>query len=92
LRLPDDDSRRAALNKIVDRSLNVAQTEEYIESLLSARPVKERKRPDYRLKDIRPFLNSVTNGVDAMRRSGIEADLQRQETEKSLILTVTIPR
>lgn len=93
LRLPDEDSQRMALEHIHANRLTVAATEEYIEALLSA-PPEERSalRRTMVLKDVRIFLNSLRHSLELMKQGGITAGVERQETEDSLILTISIPK
>lgn len=86
LRLPTESSRLEAIDVIARRSLSVAGAEEYIDSLLSIRPV--RKEP----KDLRKFLTSLDHSVRAMRDAGIGADASRQEDEREIVLTIRIPK
>ncbi|MCR4772700.1 MAG: ParB/RepB/Spo0J family partition protein [Oscillospiraceae bacterium] len=100
LRLPDDGVRLAALKVILDKALNVAAAEAYVDELLSGDPPaaapppkKARKKsPFFVIKDVRIFLNTVTKGLGLMKRSGIDAELEKQETDGALVLTITIPR
>lgn len=97
LRLPDADAQRKALAYIVENSLNVAAAEEYIEALIShaARPEppeKAENRRTFVLKDVRVFLNTLSRSIDLMREGGIDAGMHREETEDSLILTISIPK
>ena len=100
LRLPDESSRLDALKAILDNDMNVASTEHYIDELLSRNsssagppPKKARKKsPYFVIKDIRIFLNTVTKGIGLMTRSGIDAELDMQETDGALVLTITLPR
>ena len=95
LRLPDADSQRAALRHIIEKSLSVAASEAYIESLLKATEGREERPPARRtfvLKDVRVFLNTVSRSIEMMKQGGIEAGMQRRETEDALILTISIPK
>ena len=59
LRLADEEEQLAAAKTIIARGLNVAQTEEYIESLLRKIQVTPpHRRPTFILKDVRLFLNT----------------------------------
>ncbi len=91
LRLPDDAARRAALEHIAGRGLNVAQTEAYIDSLL-APAAPEGPRRSFILKDVRVFLNSLNRGLEVMKRGGIAAGMTREETDDALIVTISIPK
>ena len=84
----DNEARAKALSEIVKKRLNVAKTEEYIDSLLAG----EKKKPVIVLSDVRLFLNSVSRGMDVMKRSGIAAESVRKETEKDIVLTIRIPK
>lgn len=90
LRLPDEAAQRSAARHIVAYALTVAQSEAYIESLLS--PPPKRKKPIFVLKDVRLFLNTVTRGLSMMQSAGVCADCTRQDTEDEICLTIRIPR
>jgi len=96
LRLTDPNAQRMALEYIAANSLTVAATEEYIEALVSAPAAEPPDKPEPRrtliLKDVRVFLNSLNRSLDLMKQGGIDAGVQRQETEDSLILTISIPK
>ena len=93
LRLEAEDERLTALNHIVKRQLNVAQTEQYIESRLAAlQSTPPARRRTFILKDVRLFLNSVDRGLRMVRDAGIHADYDRQETEHDILLTIRIPK
>ena len=99
LRLPNPVAQRAALEYIVDNGLTVAATDAYIDALLSEPEEAEQKdeeKPEKRrtfvLKDVRVFLNTLSRSIDLMKQGGIDAGIQREETDDSLILTISIPK
>ena len=96
LRLTEPNAQRMALEYIAANSLTVAATEEYIEALLTlpAEELPERPEPKRTLilKDVRVFLNSLNRSLDLMKQGGIDAGVRREETEDSLILTISIPK
>ena len=92
LRLEGEEARLAALRAIAARNLNVAQAEEYIESLLRQAPRAKPRRPSFIIKDVRLFLNSINHSMDVMRRAGVDAQCGREETEESITLTIRIPK
>ena len=100
LRLPTDEQRREALNYIIDNGLTVAATDAYIDALLSGpeelqeTEMKEKEKPKrtFVLKDVRVFLNTLTRSIDLMKQGGIDAGFRREETDDSLILTISIPK
>ena len=93
LRLGDEEERLRAARHIAEKGLNVAQAEEYIDSLLSEIQAEPpRRRPAYLVRDVRLFLNSLRRGVEVMRRSGVAAEVEREETEDGITVTVRIPK
>lgn len=93
LRLPSPESQRAALEYIIAKELTVSATDEYVETLLS-KPENEKKAPkrSFILKDVRVFLNTLNHGLDMMKQGGIDAGFKKEETDTSLILTISIPK
>lgn len=93
LRLPSAEAQRLALCYIIDHGLNVAATDSYIDSLLSA---EENDKPEpkrtFIMKDVRVFVNTILHGLDLMKQGGIDAGMHREETEQELILTIKIPK
>lgn len=95
LRLPSPEAQREALNYIIDNGLTVAATDAYIDTLLSAPeepsvPEKPEPKRTFILKDVRVFLNTLSRSIDLMKQGGIDAGMRREETEDSLILTISI--
>ena len=91
LRLEDPAAQREAARHVAEQGLTVAKTEEYVERLLAGAD-KPRKKPTLLLRDVRFFLNTVTRGLDLMRSAGVAADCRRQETDRAICLTITIPK
>jgi len=93
LRLADDEARLAALRTIIERGCNVAQAEEYVDRLLRQAAVTPPKsRPTYVIKDVRIFLNSLHRQLGVMQRAGVNADVERADTDDEIRLTIRIPR
>lgn len=93
LRLEGEQLRLDAVRHIGEKQLNVAESERYIESLLEKQARSgPGRRAVYVIKDVRLFLNSITRGLDTIRRAGVEAACRREETEESITLTICIPK
>ncbi len=93
LRLEGEDARLAALRHIGEKKLTVAAAEEYIEVQLQKKQMegKEKKRL-FIIKDVRLFLNSVDRGMETIRRAGVDARFDRQESEEEITITIQIPK
>ena len=93
LRLPNAEAQRLALAYIIDRDLNVAATDSYIDSLLEASEEEKREpKRTFIMKDVRVFVNTILHGLDLMKQGGIQAGMHREETDEELILTIKIPK
>lgn len=91
LRLEDDNIRRRALSIIIDRRLNVEETERLIMQMI--KKTTDPKKPMLRgFKDVRIFINTLNHAVDTIRRAGIEADSAKTETEEYIEYVVRIPK
>lgn len=89
LRLPDA-GLEPAIKHIIERGLNVAQTEKYVESLLVVESKPKRRFPPM-VKDVRIFLNTITNAISVMNESGINAISERHDSEEYIEYVVKIP-
>lgn len=93
LRLSDPERQLAAARHIGQRSLNVAQAEAYIDTLVArGQTVPPKQRSAYIIKDVRLFLNSVERGVRLMQSAGVGAEVGRRDTDEEILLTIHIPK
>ena len=93
LRLSDPERQLAAARHIGQRSLNVAQAEAYIDTLVArGQTVPPKQRSTYIIKDVRLFLNSVERGVRLMQSAGVGAEVGRRDTDEEILLTIHIPK
>lgn len=90
LRLESDHRLEGVAAHICTAGMTVAQTEQYVASLLLPKPGRPRRA--FILKDVRLFLNTVTRGLAMMRSAGVNACCQQQETDDSICLTIRIPK
>ena len=89
LKLNKDEDKLAAIGLIAQRGLTVAQTEQYVQDMLSDRvPGTRRRRPP----DIRKFLNDLTQSLALIQSAGVAAVSRQQETDREITLTITIPK
>ena len=93
LRLTDEEDRLKALQVIAARGYNVAQSEAYIEEFLKLKQKTPPPRlPTYIVKDVRIFLNTIRHSLGLMQRAGVEADMQREDTDDGILLTIRITK
>ena len=101
LRLTPGNERMAVLRIMIDREMNVAAAEDYVESLICAqsRAAEIRRQPDRSeqkqrliLKDIRIFYNSIDHAVDIIKKSGIAVSSSREETPDGTLISILLPK
>ena len=90
LMLEDDNQRARALSIIVDRHLNVAESERMVNQMINRN--NRFRNPLRGIRDVRLFINTLNHAVDTIRRAGVEADAARSETEEYIEYVVRIPK
>ena len=86
LKLPGEEWKLKAIERIVGLHMSVARTEEYIENLLRQTP-RETARVN-----VGAFLNHLNQSLSRIQLSGIPAVSERKETDSQIVLTITIPK
>lgn len=87
----DKDEVMDVLDKIIERKLNVTQTEELVEDIVSKKDLPKRQTKRM-FSDVKIFLNTINSAVDTMKKSGIGADIKREDTGESYIYRIEIPK
>ena len=72
--------------------LTVARTEAYVEARLRHQPAANRGMKTMKLRDFRLFLNALDRHMETLKQAGYSGQLQRQETDSELILTIRLPK
>lgn len=92
LKLPTEQLRAEAIDKIVRYNFNVERTEELVENLLAAekaeRSLKKRSRV---FRDVRLFVNTINKAVETMKAAGISADAHKTQNSEYIEYVVRIP-
>ena len=89
LKLPDDEKRLVVLETIVAKNFSVRQTEEYINKLLDGKSEEKRKRMVI-VNDVRIYLNSIKQVVDAVKTAGIPVAMEQTLEGDEVIISVRI--
>lgn len=94
LKIDDEVTRKILLSEIIERNLNVTQSEKYIDATLNEKNLKKIRNQKKRvvIKDIRIFENTINKAINTMRSSGIDAMTNQSETEEFIEYTVRIPK
>ncbi len=89
LKLPEI-RRMEAVEEINRLSLNVSQTEKYIETLLH--PSEHRKKKQWFFKEKKLYINNINRTLDTMKKSGIEFHSQQKMENGYLEYIIRIPQ
>ena len=97
LKLPDKKLQLKVLKLVIEKELNVKRTEEMIDKVLISftQEGKIKKEHDKKVKrflnDIRLFTNTITQAVDIIQQSGIEAKYTLKEQPDGYEIKIKIP-
>ena len=86
LRLPNESQKLEVIQTIQQLDMNVARTEQYIQSLLEQQP-RQARQPN-----VSAFIRNLTQSLSKIQLSGIRAVSERKETENEIVLTITFPK
>lgn len=91
LKLSDGAALERAVNKIIEKKLNVEQTEQLVEKTLRGKDAAGKNRL-FIVKDMRMFQNSINKAVTMMNIAGIPVDSKKTESEEFVQFTIKIPK
>lgn len=89
LRLPEE-KILPVLHKVIEKKLNVTQTEAYIEEILSEKQGNRTTKTMF--SDVKIFLKTINHAVDTMKKAGINADVKKEEQDESFVYHIKIPK
>ncbi len=88
LRIATIEGRTKAMKVVVEKKLNVQQTDEFVRLLLSE---QTRPKRNIMVGDVRIFVNTINRAIEIMTASGIPAQAKRCEQEDFIEYVVRIP-
>ncbi len=86
LKLEAEEEKLRVIAAIIREGMGVAESERYIDQLLSSREKRPRKA------NVGTFLNHLNQSLAKIQLSGIPAVSERRETDSQIVLTITIPK
>jgi ParB family chromosome partitioning protein len=91
LSLPNEEMQNKLLGEILEKELNVKQTETRISFLLEATKPQKTKRFSF-TKDVRLALNTIRQSVDMVTGSGIQIKSSEKDCEDHYEIIIRIPK
>jgi ParB family chromosome partitioning protein len=96
LKLPDEKLQMEVLKQVIEKGLNVRQTEDLVEKTLEKiqKPSGNRKKKSFKMaiKDVRIFVNSVKKLVKSIKETGLDAGYKEIDKGDFIELVVQIPK
>lgn len=98
LKLPDDDLKHGVLKEVLDKNLNVSNTESIVEDILKDlrnENKEEEKAPKQNIKsliNVRIYLNTLKKAYKAIKKFGINADYKEKDKEDHVEVVIKIPK
>ncbi|GAA0608364.1 nucleoid occlusion protein [Virgibacillus siamensis] len=94
IKISDQDKQREVLNAILEKQLNVKQTEEYIEKLDKPKEKSAKKKPKLKgvNKDIRIAMNTIRQSLNMVSKTGIDVESDEKDEDDFYQITIKIPK
>jgi ParB family transcriptional regulator, chromosome partitioning protein len=90
--LKDPEKQVLLLEEIIERNLNVKQTEERVVRILEQKNQKPRPKRKAFSKDMRIAVNTIRQSLSMVSDSGINLDAEEEEFEEFYQFTIRIPK
>lgn len=91
LKLSTEEEVNQMMDIIIEKKLNVSQTESLIENHLQNKTPKKKKNFIPIIKDVRIFYNTINSAIKTMRKAGVMAKVQKKEEKECVKYIIKIP-
>jgi ParB family transcriptional regulator, chromosome partitioning protein len=96
LKVEGEHAQLTLLQAVVEKKMNVRETEAYIEEQLqtSASAAPQVRRPAVLriIKDVRIFINTIGELVKQMKKVGLDVRLTQEQDDDSVTITMVVPK
>jgi ParB family chromosome partitioning protein len=91
LKLENEETQKAVLQKVLKGNLNVRQTEALVEKTLKENGKLDKKKPRIVIvNDVRIYLNSIREIMETVKTSGIPASMEQDMDGDDVVVTLRI--
>ncbi|WP_079710073.1 nucleoid occlusion protein [Paraliobacillus ryukyuensis] len=90
--IKDPEKQEKVLQEIIDKQLNVKQTEDRIEKLLNQTPKKKKPTLKGVNKDMRIAMNTIKQSLNMVSDTGIDLETDEQDYDDYYQITIKIPK
>jgi ParB family chromosome partitioning protein len=92
LSLKDPKIQMETAKEIVEKELNVKQTEERIKKLLEGDVAKPKKKRKSYSRDVRIAVNTIRQSIHMVKETGLQLAMEEDEYEDHYEFTIRIPK
>ncbi|PSL45934.1 Effector of nucleoid occlusion Noc [Salsuginibacillus halophilus] len=92
LGLEEEEVQLQVLHEVIEKSLNVKQTEELIAKWNAPKPAQKKPRKKHYAKDTRLALNTIRQSLDMVEESGLNLETDEEEYEEYVQFTIRVPK
>lgn len=93
LKLKEEEDQLTFLQTIIEKQLNVRETDELIKQFLEGPKEKRAKRqPKIISKDLRIATNTIRRSIDLIEKTGIKVQTEEEEEEDYYVFTIKVKK
>ncbi len=96
LKIEEEHSQLAILQVVVEKRMNVRETDSFIENHLQdfypQPPPKHQQKMLKIVKDVRIFINTIGELVKQMKRAGLDVRLTQEQDDDFVTITMVVPK
>ncbi|WP_124728582.1 nucleoid occlusion protein [Staphylospora marina] len=92
LSLKDEDTQLSVLREILEKDLNVKQTEERVRRWLEPKETSAKPKRKAFSRDVRIAVNTIRQSVVMVKQTGMNVETDERETETHYELVIRIPK
>lgn len=91
--LKDEEKQLELLNEIIEKQLNVTQTDARVKEILEGKPKKQKKAQKKAIsKDIRIAVNTIRQSMKMVQQSGLAIEMEEEDHGDYYQFLIRIPR
>ncbi|CEI80303.1 nucleoid occlusion protein [Oceanobacillus oncorhynchi subsp. incaldanensis] len=94
IKLKDEEQQLLLLKEILEKELNVKQTEERISKINEPKEEKKKPKPKFKgiNKDVRIAMNTIRQSLNMVSDTGVDVESDEQELDDYYQITIKIPK
>ncbi|RPF51128.1 nucleoid occlusion protein [Aquisalibacillus elongatus] len=93
--LKEEEQQENVLNEVLEKHLNVKQTEDYVKQILNPEEKKQKKKkPQVKgvNKDVRIALNTIRQSLNMVQDTGMDIESEEKDSDEFYEITIKIPK